>query len=90
MTEENCYNISFFKRNISYPPPTSYHSACSEILLRLRRLDDNIIPRLNAINSTSHSECAEMFKVLSKAYLERHEFILNCKTVIHFSVVVKC
>ncbi|KAG0163556.1 hypothetical protein DFQ28_003832 [Apophysomyces sp. BC1034] len=60
-----CYNFSFFK----------------EIMKELRRVDDNIVPRLNSTDVHSETACADFFKQLAGAYEKREKAINYCLKV---------
>ncbi|CEG85121.1 hypothetical protein RMATCC62417_18847 [Rhizopus microsporus] len=44
----------------------------------LRRVDDNIINRLNSTSTQSEAACADFFKQISEAYARRDETINYC------------
>ncbi|KAI7898134.1 caffeine-induced death protein 2 [Cokeromyces recurvatus] len=57
-----CFNFSFFK----------------EYMKELRKVDDNIINRLNSTSTQSEGACADFFKQISNAYAKRDEAIDYC------------
>ncbi|CAO3647777.1 unnamed protein product [Mucor hiemalis] len=52
-----CFNFSFFK----------------DFMKELRRVDDNIINRLNSTSTQAEGVCGEFFKQMSDAYHKRDE-----------------
>lgn len=47
----------------------------------LRRVDDNIIPRLNSTDTHSEKACADFFKELADAYSKREQAVNYCLKV---------
>ncbi|KAI8323339.1 hypothetical protein GQ54DRAFT_112206 [Martensiomyces pterosporus] len=62
MTEKTCLNMSHFKA----------------VMKQLRRVDDNIMLRMNNTNTASDGECLAFFKVLQTAYMRREHDISKC------------
>ncbi|KAI7861619.1 caffeine-induced death protein 2 [Spinellus fusiger] len=62
MNQTTCFNFSFFK----------------DTMKELRRVDDNIVPRLNSTDVHSEAACAEFFKELATSYAKREEAINYC------------
>ncbi|KAI8059554.1 caffeine-induced death protein 2 [Gongronella butleri] len=60
-----CYNFSFFK----------------EMMKELRRVDDNIILRLNSTDTHSENACGDFFKQLASAYGKRDQAVDYCLKV---------
>ncbi|CAO3650293.1 unnamed protein product [Cunninghamella blakesleeana] len=73
LNPSTCYNLSFFK----------------EIMKELRRVDDNIIPRLNSTDTHSEGACADFFKQLSSAYRKREQAVDYCLKVIDAEIEAK-
>lgn len=48
----------------------------------LRRVDDNVINRLNSTATQADGTCSEFFKQMSEAYAKRDEAIDYCLKVI--------
>ncbi|KAL1932809.1 hypothetical protein VTP01DRAFT_8487 [Rhizomucor pusillus] len=65
LSPSTCYNLSFFK----------------EIMKELRRVDDNIIPRLNSTDTHSQKACGQFFAELAEAYKKREEAVNYCLKV---------
>ncbi|RUS23042.1 hypothetical protein BC937DRAFT_92997 [Endogone sp. FLAS-F59071] len=61
-----CYNLSFFK----------------ELMKEYRRVDDNIMLRMNTTNTHSEAACADFFKDLTYAYHKREDAVNYCLKVI--------
>ncbi|GAA5810104.1 hypothetical protein MFLAVUS_003523 [Mucor flavus] len=57
-----CFNFSFFK----------------DFMKDLRRVDDNVINRLNGAATQVDGSCSEFFKQMSEAYAKRDEAIDYC------------
>ncbi|CAG8603060.1 20418_t:CDS:2 [Cetraspora pellucida] len=57
-----CYNLTYFK----------------DIMKEYRKIDDNIILRMNTTDTHSEQACAEFFKQLTKAYSKREQIINQC------------
>ncbi|KAJ1992660.1 hypothetical protein H4R33_000933 [Dimargaris cristalligena] len=64
--ESTCLNLSHFK----------------EFMKELRRIDDNIILRMNKTDTHSDGACAEFFTNLSRAYTQRDKAIDYCLGVV--------
>lgn len=47
----------------------------------LRKVDDNIINRLNSTSTQTEGACANFFKQMSEAYMTRDETINYCLKV---------
>ncbi|CAJ0838819.1 10025_t:CDS:2 [Entrophospora sp. SA101] len=47
-----------------------------------RRIDDNIMIRLNSTNTHSEKSCSEFFKQLSGAYTKREKVINQCLQIL--------
>lgn len=47
----------------------------------LRRVDDNIINRLNSASTQAEGSCSDFFKQMSEAYAKRDEAIDYCLKV---------
>ncbi|KAI9025348.1 caffeine-induced death protein 2 [Phycomyces nitens] len=62
LNQNTCFNFSFFK----------------DMMKELRRVDDNIVPRLNSTDTHSETACADFFKQLSTAYAKREHAINYC------------
>lgn len=52
-----------------------------EIMKELRRVDDNIIPRLNSTDTHSQKACGQFFAELAEAYKKREEAVNYCLKV---------
>ncbi|ORX63188.1 hypothetical protein DM01DRAFT_1315019 [Hesseltinella vesiculosa] len=65
LNASTCYNLSFFK----------------EMMKELRRVDDNIILRLNGTDTHSENACGDFFSQLSAAYKKRDDAIDYCLKV---------
>ncbi|RUP48644.1 caffeine-induced death protein 2-domain-containing protein [Jimgerdemannia flammicorona] len=61
-----CYNLSFFK----------------ELMKEYRRVDDNIMLRMNTTDTHSESACAAIFTELANAYHKREDAVNYCLKVI--------
>ncbi|KAJ1972227.1 hypothetical protein H4R35_004794 [Dimargaris xerosporica] len=73
ITANTCRNLSHFK----------------EYMKELRRLDDNIMIRLNSTNTHSAAACAELFERLSQAYIRREKAINYCLEVLDGQLTAK-
>jgi hypothetical protein len=73
MDSELCFNLSYFKRMPSVSSVTWI-----EHLKELRRVDDNILPRLNATNTHSDDDCKQFIVQLARAYQDRQDAIAHC------------
>ncbi|KAI8333208.1 caffeine-induced death protein 2 [Choanephora cucurbitarum] len=62
LSASTCFNFSFFK----------------DYMKELRRVDDNIINRLNSTATQTEGACADFFKQMSEAYYKRDEAIDYC------------
>ncbi|KAI7860503.1 caffeine-induced death protein 2 [Circinella umbellata] len=62
LNPSTCYNLSFFK----------------EIMKELRRVDDNIIPRMNMTDTHSEKACGEFFSQLAESYRKRENAVDYC------------
>ncbi|KAH8551103.1 caffeine-induced death protein 2 [Umbelopsis sp. PMI_123] len=60
-----CYNLSFFK----------------EMMKEYRKVDDNIMLRMNTTDTHSEAGCAEFFKQLADAYQKREDTVNYCLKV---------
>ncbi|CAG8439342.1 13746_t:CDS:2 [Funneliformis caledonium] len=56
---ETCYNLSYFK----------------DLMKEYRKIDDNIMLRMNTTNTHSEAACADFFKQLSDAYQKRERIL---------------
>ncbi|KAJ1965944.1 hypothetical protein GGI12_000422 [Dipsacomyces acuminosporus] len=65
MTEKTCLNMSHFKG----------------VMKQLRKVDDNIMLRMNNTNTASDSECLAFFHALRTAYMRRDNDISMCVDV---------
>ncbi|KAI9490781.1 caffeine-induced death protein 2 [Zychaea mexicana] len=65
LNPSTCYNLSFFK----------------EIMKELRRVDDNIIPRMNSTDTHSEKACGEFFSQLAQSYRKRENAVDYCLKV---------
>ncbi|KAI8098922.1 caffeine-induced death protein 2 [Halteromyces radiatus] len=65
LTPSTCSNFSFFK----------------DMLKELRRVDDNIILRLNSTDTHSEQACGDFFKQLASAYRKREDAVDYCLKV---------
>ncbi|KAI9595304.1 caffeine-induced death protein 2 [Syncephalis fuscata] len=63
---ENCYNLSYFK----------------EYMKELRRIDDNIMLRMNTTNTYSEASCADFFHQLATAYQRRERAVTYCQNIL--------
>ncbi|RIB05937.1 caffeine-induced death protein 2 [Gigaspora rosea] len=61
-----CYNLTYFK----------------DLMKEYRKIDDNIILRMNTTDTHSEQACAEFFKQLTKAYSKRGQIINRCLKII--------
>ncbi|KAJ1646314.1 hypothetical protein IWQ61_010214 [Dispira simplex] len=66
INRSTCINLSYFK----------------EYLRELRKIDDNIMLRLNRTNTHSQAACADFLQQLAKAYTTREHAIKYCLDVI--------
>ncbi|KAJ1836345.1 hypothetical protein IWW55_004049 [Coemansia sp. RSA 2706] len=66
MSESICLNLSHFKA----------------VLRQLRKVDDNIILRMNTTNTAEPSECRALFGVLQAAYRRRDHDVRYCLDVL--------
>ncbi|KAI8639568.1 caffeine-induced death protein 2 [Parasitella parasitica] len=62
LTPSICFNFSFFK----------------DFMKEFRKVDDNIINRLNSTSTQSEGVCGEFFKQMSEAYAQRDQAIDYC------------
>lgn len=56
-------------------------NGCIDIMKELRRVDDNIIPRLNSTDTHSEKACGEFFAQLAESYKKREEAVDYCLKV---------
>ncbi|KAI9310170.1 caffeine-induced death protein 2 [Dichotomocladium elegans] len=68
-----CFNLSYFK----------------EIMKELRRVDDNIIPRLNSTDTHSEKACGEFFAQLAESYRKREQAVDYCLKVMDEQIAKK-
>ncbi|KAJ1941569.1 hypothetical protein FBU59_003464 [Linderina macrospora] len=66
MTPRTCLNMSLFKAHMKL----------------LRKVDDNIILRLNNTNTASDQECLAFFRILQTAFARRAQDISMCVDVV--------
>ncbi|KAJ2907596.1 hypothetical protein GGI21_003729 [Coemansia aciculifera] len=66
ISESACLNLSRFKAT----------------LRQLRKVDDNIILRLNGTDTASHEDCLALFNALQTTYLQRRKAIDKCVGVL--------
>ncbi|KAJ2069787.1 hypothetical protein GGI08_000175, partial [Coemansia sp. S2] len=66
ISESTCLNLSKFKA----------------ALRQLRKIDDNIMLRLNSTNTASREDCLALFNVLQTTYLRRSKDIDMCVEVL--------
>ncbi|KAJ1998599.1 hypothetical protein IWW39_000201 [Coemansia spiralis] len=66
MSESTCLNLSKFKA----------------VLRQLRKVDDNIMLRLNNTNTASREDCLALFNALQTTYLRRSKDIDTCVAVL--------
>jgi hypothetical protein len=50
---------------------------------QLRKVDDNIMLRMNTTNVQSEEACANFFRELTQAYTRREEAVQFCQSVSH-------
>ncbi|GAN01229.1 hypothetical protein MBANPS3_006779 [Mucor bainieri] len=62
LTPSICFNFSFFK----------------DFMKEFRKVDDNIINRLNSTSTQAEGVCGEFFKQMSEAYAQRDQAIDYC------------
>ncbi|PIA16361.1 hypothetical protein COEREDRAFT_35075, partial [Coemansia reversa NRRL 1564] len=70
MSERICLNMSHFKA----------------VLHELRKVDDNIILRMNTTNTAAVDDCKALFAVLQTAYARREHDIRFCVDVLDRSI----
>ncbi|RKP10223.1 caffeine-induced death protein 2-domain-containing protein [Thamnocephalis sphaerospora] len=63
-SKASCYNLSYFK----------------EYMKELRRVDDNIMLRINTTNIRSEEACASFFRDLTRAYERRERAVAFCQS----------
>jgi len=63
---ETCYNLSYFK----------------DVIREFRKIDDNIILKMNTTNTHSKAACADFFKELADAYQKREYVIDKCLKIL--------
>ena len=54
-----------------------------EIMKELRRVDDNIIPRMNMTDTHSEKACGEFFSQLAESYRKRENAVDYCLKVLY-------
>ncbi|KAG2193347.1 caffeine-induced death protein 2 [Mucor mucedo] len=62
LSPATCFNFSFFK----------------DFMKELRRVDDNVINRLNSNGTHAEGVCSDFFKQMTEAYAKRDEAINYC------------
>ncbi|CAO3653063.1 unnamed protein product [Cunninghamella echinulata] len=73
LNPSTCSNFSFFK----------------DMMKELRKVDDNIILRLNSTDTHSENACGDFFKQLSSAYRKREEAVDYCLKVLDTEIEAK-
>ncbi|CAG8745461.1 13648_t:CDS:2, partial [Acaulospora morrowiae] len=75
-----CHNLTYFKASFSKRGQIISHiQLCSYIFIDLmkeyRKIDDNIMLRMNTTNTHSEKACAQFFQQLADAYSQREQIL---------------
>ncbi|RIA89191.1 caffeine-induced death protein 2 [Glomus cerebriforme] len=66
VSAETCYNLSYFK----------------DLMKEFRKIDDNIMLKMNTTDTHSKDACADFFKKLADAYQKREYVINKCLKIL--------